>query len=48
MSCQISLDGFAGGEHVGKAEGMGLVIPTADGLRLSWRNVLTIGNLVEQ
>jgi hypothetical protein len=44
INCQLSLDDFAYGIHGGKAQGMGLVNPTPNGLALSWRNVLTIGD----
>ncbi|MBT8079527.1 MAG: hypothetical protein KJO31_13190 [Gammaproteobacteria bacterium] len=47
VNCQLSLDAFQDGELSGKAQGMGTVIPTSDfsGLRLNWRNVLTLGGL---
>ena len=45
VNCQISPDSFATNQHAGKAQGMGLVIPGATGLTLSWRNVLTLGGL---
>ena len=47
INCQLSTNDFASGTNDGKAQGVGLVIPGATGLSLSWRNVLTIGTAWE-